>query len=126
MHCLRLIVSGLFDRFPKLKIIIGHMGEALPYYIARADAFLAQSAMHLKRRVSEYFHEHFYITTSGNFRTQALTDVILEVGAERVLYSVDYPFEDMVEAASWCDQVAISEPDRLKIARGNAQKLFHL
>src|SRR5271169_381622 len=60
--------------------------------------------------------ENIYITTSGNFRTQALTDVMLEVGADRVLYSVDYPFEDMREAANWFDQAAISEPDRLKIA----------
>src|ERR1700676_3375530 len=67
MHCLRLIVSGLFDRFPRLKIIIGHMGEALPFYIARADAFLTQSVMPLQRQVSEYFREHFYITTSGCF-----------------------------------------------------------
>ena len=67
MHCLRLMVSGLFDRFPRLKIIIGHMGEGLPYFIVRADAFLTQNATHLKRRLSEYFHEHFYITTSGCF-----------------------------------------------------------
>src|ERR1700674_4850338 len=67
MHSLRLIVSGLFDRLPKLKIIIGHMGEALPYSIVRADAVLAQGAKHLQRRISEYFHENFYITTSGYF-----------------------------------------------------------
>ncbi len=66
------------------------------------------------------------MTTSGNFRTQALTNVILEVGADRVLYSVDYPFEDMVEAKDWFDQASISDPDRMKIAHGNAQKLFHL
>ena len=76
--------------------------------------------------MSQYLRENFYITTSGNFRTQALTDVILEVGADRVLYSVDYPFEDMADAATWFDQAAISEPDRLKIAHSNAQKLFHL
>jgi gamma-resorcylate decarboxylase len=76
--------------------------------------------------MAHYLRENFYITTSGNFRTQALTDVLLEVGADRVLYSVDYAFEDMTEAASWFDQAAISEPDRLKIARSNAQKLFHL
>ena len=76
--------------------------------------------------MSQYLRENFYITTSGNFRTQALTDVILEVGADRVLYSVDYPFEDVVEAKDWFDQAPISETDRVKIASGNARKLFRL
>jgi gamma-resorcylate decarboxylase len=76
--------------------------------------------------MSHYLRENFYITTSGNFHTQALTNVILEVGADRILYSVDYPYEDAVEAREWFDQASISESDRLKIARSNAQKLFHL
>jgi len=74
--------------------------------------------------MSQYLRENFYITTSGNFRTQALTNVILEVGADRVLYSVDYPYEDVIEAKEWFDQTAISESDRMRIARTNAQKLF--
>jgi len=76
--------------------------------------------------MSHYLRENFYITTSGNFRTQALTNVILEVGADRVLYSVDYPYEDVVEAKEWFDHASIRESDRLKIARANAQKLFRL
>jgi gamma-resorcylate decarboxylase len=76
--------------------------------------------------MAQYLRENFYVTTSGNFRTQALSDVILEVGADRVLYSVDYPFEDVVEAKNWFDQTTISDSDRVKIARSNAQKLFHL
>ena len=74
--------------------------------------------------MSHYLRENFYITTSGNFRTQALTNVILDVGADRVLYSVDYPYEDVIEAKEWFDQTAISESDRMRIARTNAQKLF--
>lgn len=70
--------------------------------------------------------ENFHITTSGNFRTQTLTEVILEVGADRILYSVDYPFEDMGVASTWFDHAAISDPDRLKIGRDNARVLFHL
>jgi predicted TIM-barrel fold metal-dependent hydrolase len=91
MHCQRLIVSGLFDRFPRLKTIIGHMGEALPYYIARADDFLAHGAMHLKSRVSEYFREHFYITTSGCFSLLPFLCALQVVGPDRILFSVDYP-----------------------------------
>jgi gamma-resorcylate decarboxylase len=79
-----------------------------------------------KLPIGQYLRESFYITTSGNFRTQALTDVLLEVGADRVLYSVDYPFEDMAEATDWFDHAAISEPDRIKIARSNARQLFRL
>jgi len=128
IHALRLMGSGLFDEYPKLKVILGHLGEGLPFNIWRVDHRISRLALRTKAKLSmgQYLRENFYITTSGNFRTQALTDVMLEVGADRVLYSVDYPFEDMAEATDWFDHAAISEPDRLKIARSNAQKLFHL
>jgi len=74
--------------------------------------------------MSQYLWENFYFTTSGTFRAQALTDVILEAGADRVLYSVDYPYEDMAEATNWFDNASISEPDRRKIAYSNARQLF--
>lgn len=74
--------------------------------------------------IGHYLRENFYITTSGNFRTQTLTEVMLEVGSDRILYSVDYPFEDMGIAAEWFDHAAISEADRLKIGRTNARLLF--
>ena len=128
IHALRLMGSGLFDEYPKLKVILGHLGEGLPSNIWRVDHCISTVTPATKAKLSmgQYLRENFYITTSGNYRTQALTDVMLEVGADRVLYSVDYPFEDMAEAANWFDQAAISEPDRLKIARSNSQKLFHL
>ena len=128
IHALRLMGSGLFDEYPRLKVILGHLGEGLPFGIWRVDHRIYKTGVRPKAKlpISQYLQENFYITTSGNFHTQALTDVIQEVGADRVLYSVDYPFEDMAEAASWFDQAAISEHDRLKIARSNAQQLFHL
>jgi 2,3-dihydroxybenzoate decarboxylase len=79
-----------------------------------------------KQTIGHYLRENFYITTSGNFRTQTLTEVMLEVGPDRILYSVDFPFEDMSIAADWFDRAPLSEADRLKIGRGNAQQLFHL
>jgi predicted TIM-barrel fold metal-dependent hydrolase len=79
-----------------------------------------------KLSMSQYLRENFYVTTSGNFRTQALNDVMLELGADRVLYSVDYPYEDMGEATEWFDHASISEPDRVKIAHSNARQLFRL
>jgi predicted TIM-barrel fold metal-dependent hydrolase len=128
IHALRLMGSGLFDEYPKLKLILGHLGEGIPFGIWRVDHRIARGTIATKARrpLGQYLRENFYITTSGTFRTQALTDVILEVGADRILYSVDYPYEDVVEAKEWFDQVAISDSDRMKIARTHAQKLFRL
>jgi len=128
IHALRLMASGLFDECPKVKVILGHLGEGLSFGIWRVDNRISRGsgAPRAKLPMSHYLRENFYITTSGNFRTQALTNVILEVGADRVLYSVDYPYEDVVEAKDWFDRAAISDSDRMKIARTNAQKLFHL
>jgi predicted TIM-barrel fold metal-dependent hydrolase len=128
IHALRLMGSGLFDEYPKLNVVLGHLGEGLPFGIWRVDHRISKGklAPKAKRPMGQYLRENFYITTSGNFRTQALTDVILEVGTDRVLYSVDYPFEDMVEAKDWLHRAAISDSDRMKIAYSNAQKLFRL
>ena len=120
--------SGLFDEYPKLKVILGHLGEGLPFNIWRVDHRISKGGRPAKAKLpmAHYLRENFYITTSGNFHTPALTNVLAEVGSDRVLYSVDYPFEDMVEAANWFDNAAISEPDRVKIGSGNAQTLFRL
>ena len=128
LHALRLIGSGLFDKHPSLKIILGHLGEALPFMLYRIDERIAWSPLGYpaKKKVSEYFAENFYITTAGNFRTQSLLNSILEIGADRILFSTDYPFEEVRKAASWFDSAAISEADRLKIGRENAFKLFQL
>ena len=126
MHCLRLIVSGLFDRFPRLKIIIGHMGEALPFYIARADVFLARSAAHLKRRVSEYFHENFYITTSGCFTLPPFLCALQVVGADRMLFSVDYPYDSNAAGRAFLNALPVSAEDLAKISHGNAERLLKL
>lgn len=128
IHALRLIGSGLFDEYPDLKVILGHLGEGVPFSIWRVDHRIAKLAQGTKAKLpmAEYLRKNFYITTSGYFHTPALTDVMLEIGSDRVLFSVDYPYEDATEAADWFDHAAISEPDRLKIARTNARKLFHL
>ena len=120
--------SGLFDEYPNLRVILGHLGEGLPFGIWRVDHRISRTGVRPKAKlpIARYLRENFYITTSGNFRTQALTDVILEVGAERVLYSVDYPYEDMGEAADWFNSAPISEPDRIKVAYSNARQLFRL
>lgn len=129
IHALRLMGSGLFDDYPKLKIILGHLGEGLPCNIWRIDNRISrtlQGRPKAKHPISHYLRENFYITTSGNFRTQTLTEVMLEVGSDRILYSVDYPFEEMSLAEEWFDHAAISEADRAKIGHGNAAQLFRI
>lgn len=126
MHVLRMIVSGLFDRFPKLKIILGHMGEALPFYIVRADDFLSPSAKHLERRVSEYFHEHFYVTTSGCFSVPPFLCALQVMGANRILFSVDYPYNSNIVGRGFLDALPVSAEDREKISHGNAERLLRL
>lgn len=130
VHALRLMASGLFDAHPRIQIILGHMGEGLPYSIWRVDnrnAWTKQPPRYpAKRKLGEYFRENFYITTSGNFRTQTLIDAILELGADRIMFSTDWPFENIDHAAVWFDAAPIAEADRAKIGRGNAVRLFKL
>jgi len=129
IHALRLMGSGLFDEYPRLKIILGHLGEAIPFNIWRVDHRIKMGVLAPKPKcklpIGHYLRQNFHITTSGNFHTQTLIDVMSEVGSDRVLYSVDYPLEDMIEARDWFDQASVSEADRRKIGRANAQKLFH-
>ena len=130
VHALRLMGSGLFDLHRGLRIILGHMGEGLPYSLWRIDhrnAWIqAPPRYNARRKIADYFCEHFYLTTSGNFRSQTLIDAILEVGADRILFSTDWPFENVNHAATWFDSAPISERDRQKIGRLNALELFRI
>lgn len=130
VHALRLMGSGLFDSHPSLKIILGHMGEGLPFSMWRVDhrnAWVNEPPTYpAKKLISDYFSQNFYITTSGNFRTQALINTMLEIGSDRILFSSDYPFEDVGHASLWFDNAEISENDRRKIGRTNALSLFKI
>lgn len=130
VHALRLMGSGLFDKYPGLKIVLGHLGEGLPYSIWRVDNrnawTKAKPKYPAKRKIGEYFQQHFWLTTSGNFRTQTLIDAMLEIGSDRILFSTDWPFENVDHAAIWFDACTISELDREKIGRLNAKALFKL
>ena len=127
IHSLRLMGCGLFDDYPKLQIVIGHLGERIPFDLWRLDHRLSKlPGRPAKRTMAEYFRNNFHITTSGNFCTQSLIHTILTVGADRVLFAVDYPFEDHAQAAEWFDAAEIAEHDRIKIGRDNAKALFAL
>ena len=130
VHALRLMASGLFDAHPGLRIVLGHMGEGLPYSMWRVDnrnGWVKEPKKYpAKRELGAYFRENFWITTSGNFRTQTLIDAMLEIGADHILFSADWPFENIDHAANWFDACTISENDRAKIGRTNAWSLFGL
>ena len=130
MHALRLIGSGLFDECPRLNIVIGHFGEGLPFYLWRIDN---HSKWHnephnyaARKPVSHYFRANFHVTTSGHLSTPALVHTMAEIGPDRIMFSADYPFEDLPEAARWFDSATISEADRTKIGQTNARRLFKL
>jgi 2,3-dihydroxybenzoate decarboxylase len=130
VHALRLIGSGLFDAHPNLQIILGHLGEGIPAYLWRIDHrndwMKAPHKYAAQKSVADYFRNNFVLTTSGNFSTSALNQAIAEIGIARVLWSADYPFEDISDAADWIDAAPLSNEDRQKIVRTNAQKLFKL
>ncbi len=130
MHALRLMGSGLFDQYPRLAIVLGHMGEGLPFSMWRVDHCNAwiegRHTYPAKKKIADYFNANFHLTTSGNFRTQTLIDAMLEIGSDRIMFSTDWPFENIDHAAIWFDAASISENDRIKIGRSNAIRLFKL
>ena len=130
-HALRLIMGGVFDRFPKLKIILGHMGEGLPYWLQRLDnRYLLQvkigAVAKMPRLPSEYFRDNFVITTSGVCSQPALRHALEVLGSDAILFAADYPYESVEEAVDFMDNAPIGEEDRRKIYQTNAEKLFRL
>jgi predicted TIM-barrel fold metal-dependent hydrolase len=129
LHAVRLICSGVFEKYPKLKIVLGHMGEALPFWLWRLDRRWKHGAGgsdKYDRIPSEYFRDNFYITTSGNFWFPALQEAMLAIGADKIMFAVDYPFESNKEGAEFMDSVTISHADKEKICFRNAEKLLKL
>jgi predicted TIM-barrel fold metal-dependent hydrolase len=128
LHTLRLIVSGLFDRLPNLQWIIGHMGEGIPYALARSSGMLSAGAPHLRQPVAAYFQSNIHITTSGYFTQPPLRCAMDVVGIDRLLFSVDYPFSANTRGRQYLDSLAetLSEPDLSALAHGNADRLLKL
>lgn len=130
-HALRLIMSGVFDQFPKLKIILGHMGEGLPYWLQRLDnRYLLQvkigAVEKMKRLPSEYFLDHFVITIRGVCSEPALQHALSIMGADKIFFAADYPYESVEEHVAFMDNVPISDEIRQKIYHENSEKLFRL
>ena len=127
-HALRLVYSGLFDRFPSLTVVLGHLGETLPYFSWRIQHCFEYnpSDKRVERRLQDYLCDNFYVSTSGFSSDQALIGAMLTIGADRILFACDYPYEMMEPAARWIERAGISEGDRRKIASGNARRLFRM
>lgn len=127
-HLLRIIFSGVLDRHPKLNIVIGHLGEGLLTTLERTQVYFENNphGRSTERTLQEYFSRNIHVTTSGNFNDQALSTALHTVGADNLIFSVDYPYADSSYAGTWFDRTPISERDRVKIAWDNAVQLLHL
>ena len=125
LHVLRLAVAGVFGRHPKLKIVVGHMGENLPFSLMRADAMLRKADPGAPS-VADVIREHVHITICGYTTTPPLLCALQVFGADRVMFASDYPFGDPVEHSNFLAEAPISPADRGKIAYRNAQQLFRL
>jgi len=115
----RMILSGLFDEYPRLKIIVGHLGEGLPFLVDRVDESLNRGK---PIAFKETFLKHFWITTSGHFSTPALMCSLLEMGIDRILFSVDYPYVESLPGMKWMETVPLSTEDKEKMFNGNARR----
>jgi predicted TIM-barrel fold metal-dependent hydrolase len=127
IHTLRLVLSGALDRHPGLKIVIGHMGEALPFMLDRIDETTSATAKTLLRRsVKQTILDQVWITTSGFFTMAPFMAALMTFGADRIMFSVDYPFASNARARAFLDALPVSAADREKIAHGNADRLMRL
>jgi len=134
LHVLRIIVSGVFDRYPKLKLVIGHLGEGLPYWFFRIDFMHNRmvtsnryaTVRKLARKPSEYFRENIYITTSGMAWEPPILYTQSVLGVDRVMYAMDYPYQFVPEEVAVTDNLPISDADKKKLYQTNAERVFGL
>jgi predicted TIM-barrel fold metal-dependent hydrolase len=127
-HTLRLIYSGVFDRHPAAHLILGRMGEMIPFFAGCIQRAVEDNPFGVRpaKRLQDYLADNVYVTTSGSFNTQALITAILTVGADRILFAVGYPYDVSTDAARWIENVPIAEADRRKITRDNALRVLGL
>ena len=130
-HVVRMMAAGVFDRFPRLKICIGHMGEAIPFWIWRitfmnSRAQIIDRAPKTKLTMAEYFRRNFVVTTSGVEDPLALDYTIRKLGIDSVMWAIDYPYQPTRPAVQFMDSAPVSEADRAKLYHLNAERIFHI
>ncbi len=123
---IRMILSGVFDKHPKLKLIIGHLGETLPFLVWRVDHALARPGASFQPRFRDVWCNNFWITTSGNFSDPALLCCVQEMGVDRILFAVDWPFVDNPLGVDWMKTVPLCDEDKAKILSGNAKRILKM
>jgi 2,3-dihydroxybenzoate decarboxylase len=127
-HVLRLIFSGVFDKFPNLKLLVGHYGEGLPFFIQRIDEHANSygKTKGLKKSPSEYIRDNIYVTTSGNWYQPAFICTMLALGVDKILFATDWPYESNTSATEFLNNLQISDDDKEKISHLNAEKLLNI
>lgn len=124
---IRLVLGGVFDRYPKMNLILGHFGETLPFLVWRIDQALSRpGAKRMDRSFRQVFSQNFHVTTSGNFSNPALLCTMMEMGIDRILFAIDYPFVANEDGMAWIPTMPICEEDKVKVLSGNARRLLKL
>jgi 2,3-dihydroxybenzoate decarboxylase len=123
---IRMVLSGVFDKYPDLKIVLGHLGETLPFLLWRIDQSLQRPGASRKLSFRDVFSKHFYLTTSGNFSNPALMCCVQEMGVDRILFAIDWPFVANPLGTEWIETIPLCEEDKVKILCGNAQRLLRM
>jgi len=126
VHLIRMILGGVFDRYPKLQVIVGHLGEGIPFMLPRLNRNLPKEMTKLDRPMAAYLRENVHYTFGGFNFPATFLNLLLEVGVDRIMFSVDYPYGSMAEAHAFLQHLPVSEADRKRIAHGNAEKLLGL
>lgn len=126
VHLIRIILGGAFDRYPKLQVVIGHLGEGIPFMLPRLNKNLPTGLTKLQRPFSEYLRENVHYTFGGFNFPATFLNLLLEVGVGRIMFSVDHPYGSMAEARAFLEQLPVTPGDKERIAHGNAEQLFRV
>lgn len=126
LHVMRMIVGGVFDRYPNLQVIVGHNGEFLPFMLDRANIYLPKKLTKLERNIAEYLRENVYYTCAAFYFLPSFLDLLMQVGADRIMFAVDYPFASMKQGVDFIKNLPICDNDKYRIAFENAEKLFKI
>ena len=126
VHAFRLILGGVFDHCPNLKVLIGHLGEGAPFFFTRFQILMPQELTKLNRPINDYLKENFYYTIGGFNFIEDFNCLAEQVSVDHILFSSDYPFGSLKAAVDFLNQLPLSDADKQKIAHENTEKLFRL
>lgn len=126
VHLLRMVLGGVFDRYPKLQVVVGHLGEGIPFMLPRLNKNLPVQMTKLERPVADYLRQNVHYTFGGFNFAPSFLNLLLEVGVDRIMFSVDYPYCSMQESRSFLQFLPVSDADRARIAHGNAERLLRV